>query len=250
MGKHRVGLCAGRVHDTSYRSESWSFRQPSYVWKLRCSFITIGLGMIILCAVLAGPGMTNIATTLNSVRNSNVYVQDLIAEGLMILDSVERVKRNIEPLDVSSMMNIEAACPSFQTNLFIPVDSLKSTITAADKEFKELKQMLQLSDFEAIRQLIDTIWTATEHIDTAATIVGKHDWIVKMFALCLGGLTFFMILRTILTLTCSHKYPSVTAMTELFFLPLFVEAMVIIWVATSAMTILSIPNAGKSKERE
>ena len=206
--------------------------------------------MILLCAALAGPGMTNMTTTSKSIRNSNMYVQDLIAEGLVILDSVERVTRNIEPLDVSSMMNIEVACPRFETNLFLPVNSLKSTIMAADREFDELKQLLQLSDFEAIHQIVDNIWTATEQIDTVTNIFGEHDWIVKLFVLFLGGLTLFMILRTAVTLSCRHKYRPFSALMELFILPLFVEATIIVWIATSAIAIVSIPNAGKSKERE
>ncbi len=250
MGKHRVGLCAGSVQVAPVRSESGSFRLPSHVWKLRCTFIIIGLSMILLCAALAGPGMKNMTTASKSIRNSIMYVQDLIAEGLVILDSVEHVTRNIEPLDVSSMMNIEAACPRFETNLFLPVNSLKSTITAADREFNELKQVLQMSDFEAMYQIVDDIWTATEHIDTATTIFEEHDWIVKLFVLFLGGLTFFMILRTAVTLSCRHKYRPLSAVTELFILPLFVEATIIIWIATSAIAIVSIPNAGKSKERE
>ena len=247
MGKHRVGLCAGTVTVTSDRSASESYRPPSYIllWKLRCTFIIIGCCMILLCAALAGPGMTSITTASKSVRNANISVQDLVADGLVILDSVDRVKRNIEPLDVSSMMNIEAVCPTFQTNLFLPVDSLKSTIMSADNEFNELKTLLQLTDIEAIRKTIDTIWNATEQMDMATTIIGNHDWIVQIFALFLGGLTFFMILRTVATLSCQHKYRPMTALTEIFVLPLFVEAMIIAWVATSVIAIVSIPTAGK-----
>jgi hypothetical protein len=245
MGKHRVGLCAGTVTETSDRSASESFRPPSFIWKLRSTFIIIGCCMILLCAALAGPGMTSIMTASKSVRNANISVQDLIADGLAILDSVDRVKRNIEPLDVSSMMNIEAVCPTFQTNLFLPVDSLKSTIMSADYEFNELKTLLQLTDIEAIRETIDTIWNATEQMDMATNIIGDHDWIVKIFALFLGGLTFFMILRTVAALSCQHKYRPMTALTEIFVLPLFVEAMIIAWVATSVIAIVSIPTAGK-----
>ena len=250
MGKHRVGLCAGSVQVATARSELGSFRLPPYVWKLRCTFIIIGLCMILLCAALAGPGMTNMTKTSQSIRDSNMYVQDLIADGLVILDSVESVKRNVEPLDVSSMMNIKAACPRFETNLFLPVNSLQSTITAADGKFNELRQVLQLSDFDAMYQIVDDIWTATEHIDTATTIFEEHDWIVKLFVLFLGGLTFFMILRTVVSLSCRHKFRPLSALTELFILPLFVEATIIIWIATSAIASVSIPNAGKSKEYE
>lgn len=235
---------------TSDRLGSGSCRLPSYLWKLRCAFIIVGCCMILLCAALAGPGLSSIMTTSTSVRNSNINVQDLIAEGLVILDTVDSVKRNIEPLDVSSIINIEAVCPSFQANLFFPVDSLRSAITAADREFRELKQLLQLSNFEATRQIVDTIWNATEHIDSAVTTVEEHDWIVKMITLFLGGLSFLMILRAVITLSSRHKSMPLSALTEIVILPLFLEALMIIWIATSAMAIASIPTAGKSKEHE
>lgn len=250
MGKYRVGLCEGRVHVKLDRSGSGSCHLSSSIWKHRCAFIIVGCCMILLCTALAGPGLTSIMTTSTSVRNSNIHVQDLIAEGLVILDTVDSVKRNIEPIDVSSLMNIEAVCPSFRTNLFMPVDSLRSTITAADGKFRELKQLLQLSDFEAIRQIVDTIWNATENIDSAVTTVEEHDWIVKMIVLFLGGLSFFMILRTTITLSSRRKCHPLSALTEIVILPLFVEALMIIWVATSAIAIASIPTAGKSKQHE
>jgi Trk-type K+ transport system membrane component len=82
------------------------------------------------------------------------------------------------------------------------------------------------------------------------TTVEDHDWIVKMIVLFLGGLSFFMILRTTITLSSRRKCHPLSALTEIVILPLFVEALMIIWVATSAIAIASIPTAGKSKQHE
>jgi hypothetical protein len=57
-------------------------------------------------------------------------------------------------------------------------------------------------------------------------------------------------LRAVITLSSRHKSMPLSALTEIVILPLFLEALMIIWIATSAMAIASIPTAGKSKEHE
>ena len=86
----------------------------------------------------------------------------------------------------------------------------------------------------------------TENIDIAVTVVEKNDWIVRMFALVLNVLVFFMIFAACTSLSgrC-HYLPALKWMSECFILPLFVILIVISWFVTSILAFASVSNAGK-----
>ncbi|KAL3804269.1 hypothetical protein ACHAW5_005867 [Stephanodiscus triporus] len=239
MGKRRVGLCAGRVLVKC--DEKGQFRPPPYVWKLRCTFILFGCCMFGLCMTLVGPGLASIKTTSVTIRKLSRDVDDLMTQGLVILDSVERVKRNIDGLDVQSMLKAGEACPTLKDmNEILSASSIQDI----DEKFDRLKEQIQNTDLEKIRQHIDLIMDGTEHIETAATTFEENDWIVKMFVLFLGVLVFFMIFAA--CSAWSGRCQSLSALTctsEFIFLPTFVLAIVCCWIATSALAFVSISNA-------
>mmetsp|Transcript_8507 Transcript_8507/g.19048 ORF Transcript_8507/g.19048 Transcript_8507/m.19048 type:complete len:728 (+) Transcript_8507:256-2439(+) len=241
MGKQRVGLCAGRVRVVS--DEKGQFRPPTHLWTLRCTFMILGCCMMLLCAALVGPGLRSIETTSVSTRKLNRDVEDLITQGLLIMDSVKRVKRNLGTLDVELILRVEEACPNLENNTFISDKSLRSSIKGIDKEFESLEGYLENSDLEGIRQHIDYIMDGTEYIETAVTAIEKNDWIVRMFALVLGVLVFFMIFAACNSLGGRGHLPALKCMSELFILPTFVLAIVGSWFATSLLAFASISNA-------
>lgn len=200
--------------------------------------------MIMLSATLVGPGLRSVGTTSVSIRKLNRDVKDLITQGLLIMDSVKRVRWNIENLDVESILRVEEACPNFGNNTFISDKNLRSSINDIEKEFDYLKAYLQDSDLEGIRQHIDYIMDGTENIDIAVTVVEKNDWIVRMFALVLNVLVFFMIFAACTSLSgrC-HYLPALKWMSECFILPLFVILIVISWFVTSILAFASVSNA-------
>ena len=241
-----MGLCAGRVLVKC--DEKGQFRPPPYVWKLRCTFILFGYCMFVLCMTLVGPGLASIKTTSATLRKLSRDVNDLTTQGLLILDSVQRVKWNIDELDVHSMLRVEEACPTLENSTFILNNSSRSSIDSLEKKFIQLKEQIQNTDLEKIRQHIDFIMDGTEHIETAATTFEENDWIVKMFVLFLGVLIFFMIFAACSAWSGIHRYLSgLTCMLELLILPTFVLAIICCWIATSALAFVSISNAGKSE---
>ena len=201
-----------------------------------------------LCMTLVGPGLASIKTTSATLRKLSRDVNDLTTQGLLILDSVQRVKWNIDELDVHSMLRVEEACPTLENSTFILNNSSRSSIDSLEKKFIQLKEQIQNTDLEKIRQHIDFIMDGTEHIETAATTFEENDWIVKMFVLFLGVLVFFMIFAA--CSAWSGRCQSLSALTctsEFIFLPTFVLAIVCCWIATSALAFVSISNAGKSE---
>jgi hypothetical protein len=244
MGKRRVGLCAGRMRVQC--DEKGQFRPPSYAWKLRLSFIIFGCWLILFCMALAGPGLTSIKTTSVSIRKLNRDVNVLATQALLILESVKRVKWNIDEFDVPFVRVVEESCPHLENSRFISNESLRSSIKGLEKEFNQLKEEIQYIDSEGIRQHIDFIMDGTEHIESAVTTVEENDWIARLFALVLGGLTVFMIFAACYEWSgrCQYLF-ALTCMLKLFILPTFVIAIACCWIATSALAFASIFNSGK-----
>ena len=198
--------------------------------------------MLLLCRVLVGPGLSSISYTVDSVRYLNRDVNDLATQGLLIVDSVKRVKWNIDELDVDSILQIDGACPNFKNNTFT------SNMERLDKEFDQLRQFVQNSDIGGIKQHVDVVLNGTDSVDQAVTTVEENDWIVKLFALFLGGSTIFMILAASITLTGRCQcLRALKCMSELIILPMFVVGIVGSWFAVSALAFANIPIAGKSK---
>lgn len=243
MGKRRVGICAGRALVPS--NDKGEFKPPSYLWKLRGSFVTLGCCMILLCVALVGPGLQSIESTSVSIRKLNRDVRDLITQGFLIMDSVQRVRWNIEMIDVDAILAVDKACPNLDDNAFLTNKQLRRSINGLEAEFEELKEYLEQSDFETIRKHTNSILDGTDYIDTAVTTIEKNDWVVRMFSLVLTVLVFFMVLAACFARCHYRILPALKCMSELFILPLFVLAIVISWFATSILAFASVSNAGK-----
>jgi hypothetical protein len=196
--------------------------------------------MFALCLALAGPGLASVGNTTKSIRKVNRDVNDLTTQGLVIMDSLERVKRNIDGLDVQSILRNGEACPNLAKFLSV------SSVQGIDEDFDHLKEQIHKIDSEGIRQAIDFIMDGAEHIENAVTTVEDNDWIVRMFALFLGGLIIFMICAAGYEWSgrC-HCLSAQTCISELFILPTFAIAIIFCWIATSALAFASISNAGK-----
>ena len=229
-----MGLCAGGMRvDCDGKGQ---FYPPSYAWKLRLTFIILGCCMFALCLALAGPGLASVGNTTKSIRKVNRGVNDLTTQGLVIMDSLERVKLNIDGSDVQSILRMVEACPK------------SKTIVSIDADFDHVNEYIQKSYLEGIRQHIDFIMDGAEHIENAVTTVEETDWIVRMFALFIGGLIIFMICAAGYEWIGSCLYLSaLTCMLELFILPTFVIAIICCWIATSALAFAGIFNSGKSR---
>jgi len=244
MGKNRVGLCAGQTRVIS--DSKGQFHIPSYIWQLRITFMVFGILMILLNVGLVGPGLSSISNTSISTRKLNRNVRDLITQGLLIMDQVKRVKWNLNDLDVNSILNVEESCPNLENNTFISDKSIRQSLNGIDKEFEQLQVYLEMSDLESIYSHVDYLVEGTETIDNAMTTIEKNDWIVRMFALVLSVLSFFMIFASCASLVGKCFYlPALKCMTVVFILPMFIVGIIGSWIATSALAFASVSNAGK-----
>ena len=244
MGKNRVGLCAGQTRVIS--DSKGQFHIPSYIWQLRITFMVFGILMILLNVGLVGPGLSSISNTSISTRKLNRNVRDLITQGLLIMDQVKRVKWNLNDLDVDSILNVEESCPNLENNTFISDKSIRQSLNGIDKEFEQLQVYLEMSDLESIYGHVDYLVEGTETIDNAMTTIEKNDWIVRMFALVLSVLSFFMIFASCASLVGKCFYlPALKCMTVVFILPMFIIGIIGSWIATSALAFASVSNAGK-----
>jgi hypothetical protein len=161
------------------------------------------------------------------------------------LDSLERVKLNIDGLDVQSILRNGEACPNLAKFLSV------SSVQGIDEDFDHLKEQIHKINSEGIRQAIDFIMDGTEDIETAVTNIEENDWILRMFLLVLSLMTCFMIFAACYEWSgrC-HCLSALTCISELFILPTFAIAIICCWIATSALAFASIFNSGKFENRK
>lgn len=244
MGRQRVGgLCAGRLRITA--DSKGKFRTPPYLWALRCTFMAFGCCMMLLCVALVGPGLSSLGATSVSTRKINRDIKDMITQGLLIMDSVKRVRWNIEKLDVESILNVEGACPNLEKNTFVTDRTFRSSVEGMSREFDQLEEYIDGNNLEGMREQIDRILDGADYIDDAVTTFEKNDWTVRMFALVLSVLAFFLTFASCTALGGKCSLPALTCMSELFILPLFVLAVMCSWFGTAALAFASITNAGE-----
>ncbi len=182
-----------------------------------------------------------------STRNLNRDVKDVVTQGLLLIDSVKRVRWNMDTLDVEAILHVKDACPNFQNSTFMTDKKLRSSINGLTNEFDEINEYLEQTDgLDEMREHIDLITDGTEFIEVAVTTAEKNDWIIRMYSLVLNGLVIFMILSAALSgRKCHLNLPALRCMSEFFILPLFVLAIACSWFATSVLAFASVSNAGK-----
>lgn len=246
MGNQRTGYLSGRVRVKS--DEKGRFQPPSYLWKLRCFFMLLGCSMILCTLALVGPGMRSIQSTTFSARKLNREISDILTQGILIIDSVARAQTNIEKLDIDMLLQVEDACPVFgnnTNNTFVSDETMSTSLSKIEQEFEGLKDYLEGdTNFVKIGDQIREIMEGSEYLDKAATFVEKNDWAVRMFALILGGIIFFMLLSSFCSL-CGKTPPALKFMDMFLILPVFVILIVGSWLTTSFLAVVAISNAGK-----
>jgi len=244
MGTQRVGLCAGRVYVEC--DEKGNFiKPPKYVWKIRVIFIFFGLCMMSLSIALAGPGLASITNTSTSMRSLTFDANEFITHGLVIMDKLQRVKKNIGGLDLEKLLMFEEQCPKKRHDTTL---LSASSIKSIDEDFDLLQSQLLSFDLEGMRQQIDAFKNGTEGIENAVNGFEKNDWIVKMVILLFFVLTLFMIIQSCLAWSegrcqCLSK---LRVSSEYIILPLFIVGIACCWIVTAALAFPGIINVGKT----
>jgi hypothetical protein len=243
MGTQRVGLCAGRVQ-VECDEKGQFIKQPTcYIRKIRVAFIFFGLCMMSLCLALAGPGLASITNTSTSMRNLIYDADEFLTHGLVIMDKLQRVKKNIGGLDLEKLLMFEEQCPRkrHETTLLSA-----SSIRSIDEDFELLQRQLLSFDIQAMRQQIDVFMNGTESIENAVNGFEKNDWIVKMAILFFWVMTLFMIIQSCLAWSGGCQYLSkLRDSSEYIILPLFTVGIACCWIVTAAIAFAGIINAGK-----
>ena len=250
MGRRRVGFCAGgRVVVAASDDKGRRDRRPPRLWKLRCSFVALGGSCLLLGAALVGPGLRAAGTASASVRRLNRSVQDLVTQGLLIRDVMARVRWNVDALDVDALLR-ETECPGVRNGTVWADHRLQASARGIEDEFASLEEYLESSDLEGMRRRIHDVLDGTDAVDVAVAAFDSNDWIVRMYALVLNVLVAFMIFAALAAL-CGGACRSLRAMSCMAesLLPFFVVLIAGSGLATSALALASIANAGKRRPR-
>lgn len=242
MGRERVGLLAGRVRVLC--DEKGKPKHIPDTWPLRVSFMILCCIMIMLGFALVGPGLQSLSQTSTSTRKLNRDVKDVGVQSLLILETVRRVRWNIEDLNVSELVKTARDCPNAQNNTFTTDGNIRDTIANVDREFEEMKRYLNETNFESVQSRVYAVLDGTETIDVALTALEKNDWIVRMFIMAFDVTVVFMFLAACASLSGKIRaFPALRCMTMMLFLPIFVVSVALFWMTAIALGIGSLANA-------
>ena len=241
MGKQRVGLLAGRVRVMS--DDNGDFYTPRHLWKLRVFYVMLGVAMILCNVAIIGPGLHSVEDATFSTRKLTRDVDDLATQGLLIMDGVSSAERNIEKLNVESLLNLEYACPNLSENMFLNDKKVKSAIASLDTAFNNLEEFVDGSEFEDMRDNIDMIMDGTSNVDEFVTQVEMNDWIVKLSVLFLNALVGFMIITTLVSLSGTYLEP-LKFVTMVLVFPAFIVIVSASWIGAAFISFIGISNAG------
>jgi hypothetical protein len=244
MGRQRVGLLAGRVGVIS--DDKGDFYIPKHLWKLRVFFILLGVGIILCNVAIIGPGLHSVEEAMLSTRKLTRDVDDMATQGLLIMDGVSNAERNIEKLDIESLLNLEDACPNLSGNAFMNDKKLRSSIASLNTAFNNFGEFVDGSQFIGLRDNIDMIMDGTSNVDESVTRVEMNDWIVKMCVLFLNALVGFMIITTLVSLSGTYLEP-LKFITMILVFPAFVVITCASWSSAAFISMIGIANAGKSQ---
>lgn len=241
MGKRRVGFLSGRMH--LQPDKKGRFRPPLYLWKLRYTFMLLGCCIIACALMLAMPATKSVLNASKSSQRIHREMKDLSDQGLLIVADLSRVKKNVDALDVRSILQVEKLCPDYKTFL-ASEESLNESLQLISNEFDDVHNLLEGFDFESVRNSIDFVNAGTDHIDTAATVVQDNDWMVKMYALVLNVMVVFMLLAAseILDKDASIN-PALQMMVNVFIFPVFVICVVIAVFTTVLLAVVGTANS-------
>ena len=238
-----MGLLAGRVRVMS--DDSGDFYIPRHLWKLRVFYLILGVGIILCNVAIIGPGLHSVEDATLSTRKLTRDVDDLATQGLLIMDGVSNAERNIEKLNIESLLNLERACPNLSGNMYLNDKKVKSAIATLGTAFNNLEEFVDGSEFEDMRDNIDMIMDGTSNIDEFVTHVEMNDWVVKMCILVLNALVGFMIITTLVSLSGTYLEP-LKFITMILVFPAFIVLVCASWIGAAFVAFIGISNAGTS----
>jgi len=241
LGRRRIGFLSGRMH--LQPDKKGRFRPPLYLWKLRYTFMFLGCFIIACALMLAMPATKSVLKVSKSSQKIHREIKDLTDQGLLIVADLSRVKRNVDALDVRSILQVEKLCPDYKT--FLSTDeSLNATLQQIQNEFDDVHNMLEGFDFTSLRNSIDFVNTGTDHIETAARVVQDNDWLVKMYVLVLNVMVVFMLLAASEILDKEARInPALQMMVNVFIFPVFVSCVVLAVISAVLLAVVGTANS-------
>ena len=241
LGRRRIGFLSGRMHlqpDMKGR-----FRPPLYLWKLRYTFIFLGCAIIGSALMLAMPATRSVVNAARSSQKIHREIKGLTDQGLLIVADLSRVKKNVNALNVQSLLQVENLCPDY-ANFLSSDKKLNESLQLITDEFDEVNDLLEGFDFESVRDGIDFVNTGINQIDKAANIAQDNDWMVKMYVLVLLVMVLFMLLAATEIIEKDAKIsPALQMMVSVFIFPVFVICVVIAVITAVLIGVMGTANS-------
>lgn len=194
--------------------------------------------------MLAMPATRSVLNASKSSQKIHREIKDLTDQGLLIVADLDRVKRNVNTLDIKSVLQVEKLCPNY--NKFLSDKSVNDSLNLINQEFDEMNNLLGDIDFESVRNGIGFVKSGANHIDIASRVVQDNDWMVKMYVLILDVMVVFMLLAASEIIDKKARInPALQMMVSVFIFPVFVVCVIIAVAAAVAFAVIGTANSGE-----
>jgi hypothetical protein len=247
--RQHVGWAAGgKVLDIiamrqKFKIRRWErFRIVQRSWRIQNLFMLCALGVTSFTFVVINQGLNPFLESLHDAVILNDDVESQAYRGIQIAESLERIHR--EELSQYANLHVQDICPEYVTaeDMYHEGFKLDDAAQSVVNGIQMVETMLQGSVHQVIHGLYQ-ITNITKDLDDFVETTYQYDWIVKFFMAAINIINLILLCGVILTKNKINNYGFQVIVSHVF-IPAFALTLVGTVIATCAVVVAGIVNAG------
>jgi len=237
-GYKQYGCMAGQVTSTEEVVETKLYKRYKTI---RYVFFVAICGIFIGSTLLLNKGVPFLAEAVTEIKVLNEDLRNTLYEGKTVASYMnEGIQGVQDPLSaLSSYIDMNDFCPNQSGNDTFKIDSSISDIV---NRMSGVKDFLQRSEIVGLESNLDIMIERSSSLDEALDAYTRNDWLVKMYSLIVGILSFYFVAYALIG-WCNLGNPAAKAMVSYFVLPLFFAMIAIGWIITIVFAVGSVLNS-------
>jgi len=233
-GYKRYGCMAGQVTNTDeVETKEKSYKRYKTI---RYVFFVAICGIFVGSTLLLNKGVPLLAQAVTEIRVLNEDLRDTLYEGKNVASYTNGGIQGVQdPLsELSSYIDMNDLCPNQNNNTY----KIDSSISDIVNHMSGVKDFLERFEVEGLESNLDIMIERSSSLDEALDAYARNDWVVKMYSLIVGILSFYALIGW-----CNLGNPAAKAMVSYFVLPLFFAMIAIGWILTIVFAVGSVLNS-------
>ena len=238
-GSKRYGCMAGQVtYKKEVETKDKSFQRYEYIQYV---FLLAICGIFFGSALLLKKGVPFLASAVTEIKVLNEDLRNTLSGGKTIATyTSEGIQAVQGPLaELGGYIDINEICTNQSAVNTYKIDSSISDIV---DHMSGVEDFLERYEVEGLESNLDIMIDRSKDLDQALDLYTGNDWVVKMYSMIVGVLSFYFLTYT-LSGWCNLGNPAAKAMTSYFVVPLFVLMISIGWMLTILFAVGSVLNS-------